>query len=89
MGLAARRRGAYGGEYMRAGLRLCAQGRRRLGKISSQTRAKEILHMRQQLASEADQKSVPRTVPAFAFYMRPQTCLAVQVSKTSMYVHVT
>jgi hypothetical protein len=29
MGSVARRRGAYGGEYLRAGLRLRAQGRRR------------------------------------------------------------
>jgi hypothetical protein len=32
MGSAARRRGAYGVEYMRAGLRLRAQGGRRLAK---------------------------------------------------------
>jgi hypothetical protein len=32
MGSAARRRGAYGGEYLRAGLRLRAQGERRLAK---------------------------------------------------------
>jgi hypothetical protein len=32
MGSAARRRGAYGGEYLRAGLRLCARGGRRKAK---------------------------------------------------------
>jgi hypothetical protein len=32
MGSAARRRGAYGGEYLRAGLHLCARGERRIGK---------------------------------------------------------
>jgi hypothetical protein len=32
MGSAARRRGAYGGEYLRAELRLHAQGGRRIGK---------------------------------------------------------
>jgi hypothetical protein len=29
---ASRQRGAYGGEYLRAGLRLCARGERRIGK---------------------------------------------------------
>jgi hypothetical protein len=32
MGSAARRHGAYGGEYLRAGLRLGAQGGKRIGK---------------------------------------------------------
>jgi hypothetical protein len=41
MGSAARRPGAYGGEYLRAGLLLSARGGRRLGKRTSQTRAKE------------------------------------------------
>jgi hypothetical protein len=41
MGSAARRRGAYGGEYMRAGLRLRTRGGRRLGKRTSQTRARK------------------------------------------------
>jgi hypothetical protein len=40
MGSAARQRGAYGGKYIRAGLGLGARGGRRIGKISSQTRAK-------------------------------------------------
>jgi hypothetical protein len=48
MGSVARRCGAYGGEYLQAGLLLRAQGKRRLGKTSSQTRAKKELHMRQQ-----------------------------------------
>jgi hypothetical protein len=42
MRLAARRREAYGGEYPRAGLCLHARGGRRIGKISSQTRAKKL-----------------------------------------------
>jgi hypothetical protein len=41
MGSAARRRGAYGGEYMRAELRLRARGGRRKGSRSSQTRARK------------------------------------------------
>jgi hypothetical protein len=41
MGSAARRRGAYGGEYMRAGLRLRARVGRRIGKRSSQTRTRK------------------------------------------------
>jgi hypothetical protein len=53
---AARRRGAYGREYLRARLCLRARGRRRKTKKSSQTREKK-LHMRQQAKTKADQKS--------------------------------
>jgi hypothetical protein len=39
IGSTAQRCGAYGGEYLQAGLRLRARGGRRIGKGTSQTRA--------------------------------------------------
>jgi hypothetical protein len=41
MGSAAQRRGAYGEEYVRAGLRLRARGGRRKARKTSQIRAKD------------------------------------------------
>jgi hypothetical protein len=71
MGSATRRRGAYGGEYLRAGLRLRARGGRRLGKRTSQTRARK--GYRQKLRrlisnSEKSPKPHPSRVP---FYRQP------------------
>jgi hypothetical protein len=41
MGSAAQRCGAYSGEYLRAGLRLRARDGKRIGKETSQTRARK------------------------------------------------
>jgi hypothetical protein len=60
---AARRRGAYGGEYLRAGLCLRARGGRRIGKKSSQTRARKDYREENIAAARAEQNLVPSHVP--------------------------
>jgi hypothetical protein len=64
MGSAAQRRGAYGGEYLRARLRLRARGGRRIGKITSQTRARKDYREDCIAAARAEQKfgHKPRSV---------------------------
>jgi hypothetical protein len=69
MGSAARRRGAYGGEYLRAGLPLRARGGRIKAKKTSQTRAKGY-NKDSIAAAAADQKSVPCPDLAISFYRR-------------------
>jgi hypothetical protein len=74
MGSAARRRGAYGREYLRAGLRLHARGGRRLGKRTSQTRAKGYRQKDTAVAAEAENNfSITDPVWCPSFYSR-QTC---------------
>jgi hypothetical protein len=67
MGSAARRRGAYGGEYLRAGLRLRARGGRRLGKIYSQTRVKKS-YRKDESGGGYRSKSHPLELPLMTFY---------------------
>jgi hypothetical protein len=81
---AAQRCGAYGGEYMRAELCLHAQDGRRIDKISSQTRAKE-LERGTYTAATADQNQV---VPSgyLAFYRRRLHTKTCKTSTSNVFL---
>jgi hypothetical protein len=74
MGSAARRRGAYGGEYLREEFRLRTQGGRR--------KAKELVKTRQKVTGNrepaADQNHPPRPTPWSPIYGRTLQTLGSQ-----------
>jgi hypothetical protein len=75
MGSAAQWRGAYGGEYLRAELRLRARGGRRKAKKTSQTSAKES-YIKTIDSTATDQKSDRSCVRCLPFYRHPRTGVA-------------
>jgi hypothetical protein len=71
MGSAARRCGAYGGEYLPAELSLRVRGGRRKGKTSSQTRARKETTCETANIATAQKTARPRSA-AWSFYRRGQ-----------------
>jgi hypothetical protein len=83
MGSAARRRGAYGGEYMRAGLHLRARGGRKEAKGSQTGLEKTTGETARWLKTIFGIRSNLMSPPFSSFYRRPQTCLCVEAKLAS------
>jgi hypothetical protein len=92
MGSATQWRGAYSGEYLRAGLRLRARGGRRVGKISNQTRTKKELPERWLAPWRLIRNLSPRPNPIMPFIdvliVQGKSNLHIKMPLPSMRCHV-